>query len=142
MPSIVNNLGLVCCDCGYDLTGLSDQGRCPECSTSIQVSIRHAESAREADPRKAPLPRGLQLMMAVYVVGWLVCPLLLSTRELSRAYRPSRVWDTAFACVLAVMFFLGMVIMIRLVDRRPLLALAMLGSAMVLACFCGLFTLV
>ena len=73
-PSVVQN-DSPCRKCGYNLRGLSPDGRCPECGTAVGLSL-HGDLLRYCDPAWVQtVARGFRLMIngiAVIVVAVII----------------------------------------------------------------------
>src|SRR5688572_12124827 len=59
------------CTCGYDLRGLSRDGRCPECGQDIATAIRWHAKALGPPATLQRMMRGLVIVLVGYI-AWLV----------------------------------------------------------------------
>lgn len=97
-------IDVACAGCGYDLRGLSPQGRCPECGGSIAESLAAAvaERAGAAGGTAAPLNpwwrREIKLaVVAALVAAVLPIGLLIALGGEIRLDRVARRWVLGFA---------------------------------------------
>ncbi len=73
-PGVVGPDGVIveditCRRCGYNLRGLGENGRCPECGTAVGLSI-HGDLLRFAEPAWVEkLARGMELILVGIVTG-------------------------------------------------------------------------
>ncbi len=88
-----------CGRCGYELTGLADLGKCPECGNNYDVgrNIGLRTSANAQKPKAWPLKHLRTIVIALCGACVIMCAGLLSLVAKS----PSKVWASA-TVVLAV----------------------------------------
>ncbi len=123
MPETLSAFSVPCARCGYDLRGLSAEGRCPECGEAIERSLR-AERLIFADPVWLErIRRGTRVMIAallvlagvgvVGVVAGLVAA-IAQTEILGLSETALAVGDLAFG----VLLFIGATMATNMRDRR------------------------
>lgn len=121
---------LTCARCKYDLSGLPDDGVCPECANPIGDSIRR---------RKRPWPKWLRLLRTAYFTAFatlIAAPYALP--PIARALGLPVVWGWAgvFGEVMAVCILLtaplGLVLAVALPSRSSWLTYVVAGTLVVL----------
>lgn len=75
----------LCVDCGYNLRGLSTDGRCPECGADVEASLRGHELQAASLPWLREICQGFALMKRAVLIA--LCALLFAIAvELIFAY--------------------------------------------------------
>lgn len=91
--------------CGYSLTGLPEDGVCPECACTVALSRRVHDQARHERP---PWPRPLRFAKIAWLVaiaGVLALPILLKALNQGRAISRSpffAYWEWALFAAFAL----------------------------------------